>query len=520
MSGCAEFQPDDGWQRAAYSGFSEHLSIPFPSWVPLGVVNLQLPSVDDVRQDARPGVRDQVFARKDVAMLGASTPTARVLSKEPAHSLPPGSRLPRAAQTVLARYAVVPLLRAMRRRYGPFFTLRALPWGTAVVVADASLIKQVVLAGDFAHLATDVRSSVLAPVLGGCCADADDEPRNARGGDSAPVRWDLVHGFERAVEFITAREIKTWPLLEDFALHPRLRAVTLEATLNAIIGVSDRGRLDALRRVVPASIKVRSTLMATQASAGRLRCWRASHADVVQLNNLLLAEIVDRRRRRGLGERHDFLSWLIAAGQCDDREARDEIVALLLFAHDTGPAVLAWAFERLLRHSATLARATEGEDAYLDAVIRETMRVRPIMPAVVFRLAQPLVLEDFDIPAGMTVMVAVPLLHADPELFAEPQSFRPARFLEDDQTSTCRCTPFASSRCGSAALARLQMRVILRTILGRARLRACHPADEKVRCRHLALVPARETQVVREGWACPPQLAVAPRRAPWGAATS
>jgi cytochrome P450 len=138
--------------------------------------------------------------------------------------------------------------------------------------------------------------------------------------------------------------------------------------------------------------------------------------------------------------------------------------------------------------------------AYLDAVAQETLRIRPVIPAVLRQLQAPVELGGWCLPAGVTVMPAIKLMHDDPTLFPEPKRFRPERFLEDGAGSTYTWIPFGGGRrrCLGAAFASFEMRVALRTILAHTTLRADRPEDEPARNHHITLVPARGARVIRE----------------------
>ena len=166
---------------------------------------------------------------------------------------------------------------------------------------------------------------------------------------------------------------------------------------------------------------------------GRLGPWRRFRAKLAEANRLLREEIRERRRDPRLRQRDDVLSQLIVGGESDDDELRDQIMTLLVAGHETSSTGLAWTFERLLRHPAVLARAYEGEDAFLDAVVQESLRVRPVLPVVLRQLRAPVTLGGYDLPAGITVMPAITLMHSDPALFSEPQRFKPERFLHAEE---------------------------------------------------------------------------------------
>jgi cytochrome P450 len=397
----------------------------------------------------------------------------------------------------------IPFLSRNRRRYGPVFTIRAVPWGTAVVINDAELVRQV-FTGDPAVFHAGEGNSMLAPVLGerSVLVTDEDEHLQSRKRLLPPFHGEAVRRYGEVVERIVAEEVERWPLGEPFALHPRMRAITLEVILEAVIGVSDPVRLRGLRETLPAIADIDFAIM-TMWVIPPLRHfgrWRRYRQTVARANELLREEIAARRVAPDLAERQDVLSQLIRAGEIDDAELRDQIVTLLMAGHETTTTGLAWAFERLLRHPEALERARQGEDAYLDAVVKETLRVRPVIPAVLRQLKAPVELGGWRLPAGVTVMPAITLMHEDPDIFPEPKRFYPERFLEEDQGSTYTWIPFGGGRrrCLGAAFASFEMRVALRTILERCTLRAADPQDERTRNLHITLVPARGARVVRE----------------------
>jgi len=418
--------------------------------------------------------------------------------------LPPGPRWPLPVQSILTWNRTIPWFEANRRRYGPVFTIRSLPWGRAVVINDSELVKQV-FTGDPAVYHAGEGNSMLAPVLGerSVLVLDDDAHLQARKRLLPPFHGESVRRYGEVVERIVADDVARWPVNKPFPLHPRMRAITLEVILQAVIGVTDPPRLRALREALPAAVPTDPTLLAMWVIPGleHVGRWRRFRRTVEEANRLLREEIAARRVDPRLQEREDVLSQLVRAGETDDEELRDQIMTLLLAGHETTTTGLAWAFERLLRHPEALARAREDDDdgAYLDAVVQETLRVRPVIPAVLRQLKAPVELGGWQLPAGVTVMPAIKLMHSDPTLFPEPQRFKPERFL-DGEGSTYTWIPFGGGRrrCLGAAFASFEMRVALRTILRRTTLRADRARDERVRNHHITLVPARGARVVRE----------------------
>jgi cytochrome P450 len=417
-------------------------------------------------------------------------------------TLPPGPPLPLPLGTLVTWTVTLPFWEWCRARYGRMFTVRCFPWGTAVFISDSEMVKEV-FTGDPAVFHAGEGNALLAPIVGErslLLADEDTHLR-ARKRILPPFHGESVRRYASEVERIVADEVERWPIGEPFALHPRMTAIAFEVVLRAVIGVEDGERAAALRQVLPASAEWDPTILAGWAvpSLRRYGRWRRHDATVAETHRLLREEIAERRGEADLASRDDVLSQLIVAGDASDEELCDDVMTLLIAGEGTSAAALAWAFERLLRHPDALERAHHGDDEFLDAVVHETLRVRPVIPAVARQLQAPVELGGFEIPSGVTLLLVGSLLHSDPGLYPEPSYFRPERFLGNTLGLTYTWIPFGGGRrrCPGAALAALEMRIALRTILERVTLRADRLRDERSRHRNITLVPARGTRVVR-----------------------
>jgi cytochrome P450 len=329
-----------------------------------------------------------------------------------------------------------------------------------------------------------------------------------------PFHGERMRSYESIMREATEREIDRWPDEQPFAIHPHMQAITLEVILRAVFGVTDRERSERLRERLPMLLSETSSaalqlrfLLAGRFGRGdpmaRLREITAS------IDELLFAEIADRRSDPGLDEREDILSLLIAArfedgGAMSDRELRDQLVTLLLAGHETTATGLAWTFDLLLRHPAVLARlraeVDAGEDdddnAYLRAVVWESLRLRPVVPLAGRRLASELRGGGLSLPAGTDVTPAIWLTHTRADLYPEPFAFRPERFL-DNQPGGYGWIPFGGGvrRCLGASFAELEMRVVLATVLRRSVLQPVSPRAERVTRRNVTFSPRRGTLV-------------------------
>jgi len=189
-----------------------------------------------------------------------------------------------------------------------------------------------------------------------------------------------------------------------------------------------------------------------------------------------------------------------------DQELRDELMTLLVAGHETTATTLAWAFDLLLRHPAELERLTAEMDAgeegtdYLDAVIKETLRIRPVVPGVVRVLTAPVELNGFELPAGVRVAPNIYLTHRRPDVYPEPERFRPERFLGDGGPDTYSWIPFGGGirRCLGASFALYELKIVIPAILRAVQLRAADSEPERIRRRAITFVPEHDARVVVE----------------------
>ncbi len=231
-----------------------------------------------------------------------------------------------------------------------------------------------------------------------------------------------------------------------------------------------------------------------------------------EVDSLLYEEIAAHRAEPD--GREDVLSLLLAARDeqgegLSDEELRDHLITLLVAGHETTTTALAWCFERLLRHPAAYLRLQheldEGSEAcYLDAVLNETLRVRPVIDAVWRKLSAPVEVAGWLLPAGATVMPSIEIVQHS-RAFADADAFRPERFLEGSAGGRAShpytFIPFGGGarRCVGASFAMMEMRAIVRAVLGRVSLRAPTTKSERVKVHHITLVPARGGRVIVTG---------------------
>ena len=265
--------------------------------------------------------------------------------------------------------------------------------------------------------------------------------------------------------------------------------------LRTVIGASDPARLAALRDVMPRLLSVGpwESLAIAQPKLLRRRAWRSFARNIEESDRLLYAEIAERRADPKLAERTDALAMLIQAGNdgetaMSDKELRDQLITLLVAGHDTTATGLAWALERLTRHPELLAKAVAAAEAgdaagdeYLDAVAKETLRIRPVVPDVGRILKEPVEVAGYQLPAGVMVVPSITSVHTDPEVYSDPNRFDPDRMVGATLSPTT-WFPFGGGnrRCLGAGFAMVEMRIVLREILRRVELSTTTEPGEKI----------------------------------------
>jgi cytochrome P450 len=426
-------------------------------------------------------------------------------------SLPPGPRAPRALQT--ARWIARPaaFLEDAARRYGDMFTLKIANEGTWVFLSHPDAVKQV-FTGDPRLLHAGEANVVLLPVLGShSVLLLDDDAHMAqRKLMLPPFHGERMRGYEETMADVAAREIERWPAREPLPAWPTMQAITLEVIMRTVFGVTDGDRLERLGEALRNSLGFASEplRMAILAAFGprRVAELRWVRRKLEPTNELIYEEISSRRSAPDLAERTDVLSMLLQARHEDgaamsDVELRDELMTLLVAGHETSATALAWALDALTHHPAVLARLRDeidaGEDIYLEAVVKETLRLRPVIALVLRRLVEPMEIGGRMLPAGVNVAPCIYLLHRRADVYDEPRAFRPERFL-DSQPGTYTWIPFGGGvrRCLGASFAQFEMKVVLRELVSRLDIRAARPQPERRVRRAIVFAPSRGGEIV------------------------
>ncbi len=461
-------------------------------------------------------------------MLGATIP--HLLIRRPfSETLPPGPKLPGTLQAVAWARRPLPFLERCQKHFGDIFTIRVKHAGTWVILADPEDVKKVFTA-DHAVLGVGLANSILGPLLGPRSVMLLEEPEHVKRRRLMlpPFHGERMKGYSEMMAEVTRREVASWPIGEPFELWPRMQEITLEAIMRVVFGSTEteqRQRLrGSLRRLTNWMNDPKRLNLLAAAGPSRFAGNRDYRAMMEPVERGVLEQVRLRRQDPGYTDGGDIAAMLGQARYEDgspmsEQDLRDELVTLLT----DGPtsSLLSWAFERVLRHPEQYARLRAEVDAsreqtassgqaqtetdrqssedgsYLDAVVKETLRLCPAAPIVVRRLLEPMQLGGYEIPAGSTVAPCVHLVHRRADVYPEPLRFRPERFLEQ-QAGTYTWIPFGGGvrRCLAAPYAQMLMKQVIGSVLAEVDLRPVEPRSERARKSAIAFVPHRHARVI------------------------
>ena len=411
--------------------------------------------------------------------------------------LPPGPSAPVAVQTSEWIARPTALLRRCQARYGEPFTLR-IAWndGPMVFISDPEDVRRV-FAAPPETLRAGASSRVLEPFAGPTSILVLDGAEHLRQRRLMlpPFHGEALARWRGTMAELAAAELDSWPPGRPVAAHARMQQLTLEVILRVVFGTGDPELRDAIRRTLSVSMP---QLVAMSLYRHERGPWGAFLRAVQRLDVLI------ERRIDNAADDGSVLALLRAARHEDGspptrRELRDQLVTLLAAGHETTAGALGWALERLARHPGVLRRMREGDDAYLDAVVKEVLRVRPVLSIAPRKVVEPFEAGGWTLPPGAHVTPCIYLTHRRPDLWDDPTAFNPQRFL-DGAPEPYSFIPFGGGvrRCVGAAFATLEMREVLRAVAARFALRPERTAGERMRRRSITMTPARGARVVPE----------------------
>lgn len=438
-------------------------------------------------------------------------PTARTFDVD----LPPGAGYPRAVQTFVFWRA--PFAYYRRRQYcqGNRFTLRATSHPPMVFFADPSQVRAMMAApADVLHPGEG--GHTIAPIVGTSSFMLQDEDEHLFGRKAVlpTLRRSAVEADVDRMIGVARSVTGSWPRHVSMALHPRLRALTLEILLRRIFAgggaeanAARRLLMDRVLSMLAITSRVVLPLPVLRRGPGWFS-WARFVRQRAEVDALIHGLIDERLEADGEGEEGDALATLLAArdesGEPMSRmQLRDNVMSLILAGHETTASQLAWAFQLLAHNPRVQRRLIEEIDratgeSYMMATIQEVLRLRPVFLFTIPRaVKQPIEIGGWTYRPPAHLLGCIYLLHHDADVYPEPEVFRPERFLEG-QPSPYTYLPWGGGRrrCPGSHLALLEMKTVLRAVLETVSVAPASRRMERPRWRSVIVTPHAGSRVV------------------------
>jgi cytochrome P450 len=323
-----------------------------------------------------------------------------------------------------------------------------------------------------------------------------------------PFHGERIAQHYSAMVAAAEENVAKWPVGRPLTLQPHMQSMTLNVIIGAVFGLQAGRRRDELGALLARLLELNTTIATTmpqlRRELGGLSPWGRLMRCTKAVDRAVYAEIA--RRREQADRPGDVLSLLLDAEDAggkpmSDRELRDQLLTMLVAGHETTATALCWAFERILRHPPVLERIlaelAEGDTTYLDAAIKESLRLRPTVPITARKLTVPFELDGRTYEPGTVLMPCIFLLHRNPDLYDAPEEFRPERFL-GRQPPPYSFIPFGGGvrRCIGSGFALAEMRAVMQTVLTRVELRVESRRSERIARRAFTLSPGDGARVV------------------------
>lgn len=430
--------------------------------------------------------------------------------------LPPG---PGSALVIALRYLRDPygLLLETAQRYGDPYSWPS-SFGRMVVTGAPEGIRTLFSADPDTFLAFG--AEVLGPVLGesNLILLSGERHRAMRRLQMPPFHGARMRAYGQIILGAAEEHAARWPRDRPIQIHRTMQEISLQVILEAVLGLREPGRRETFKEAVLAVIAaLKPSFMFIEALRRPLlglSAWARFQRTRAHVAALFEEEL--RARRASLEPSEDILSLLLSARYEDgtalnDDELLTQMMNLIVAGHETTASALAWCFHHLHREPAVKARLMEelrglpepldpeavARLTYLEAVCSEALRLEPVAPLIGRTLRKGLTLQGFDLPPGVSVGISILQVHRRPDLYPEPERFRPERFLERSYTPF-EYLPFGGGarRCIGAAFALYEMKLVLAAILRKHDLRPASDTPVRVAVRNTTVGPRGEVELV------------------------
>jgi cytochrome P450 len=448
--------------------------------------------------------------------------------------LPPGPRIPSAIQLFWWLSRPISFFDHCTQRYGNCFTASFPGLPPSIFISDPDMIREIFQGDPMELYSGKSNATWMEPLVGSHSILVLDgeKHRRARKLMSPPFKSDRMQVYANEMREVVDDAMDRWSLGTPFPVHAEMQRITLHIIVRSVFGIDKAAQFDRLTKLLSQLLgqSTKSTLYSALAVLLRKQLKEPETRKKIEafmpkdsffgikreVDELIYSEIA--QRRRSTEKRTDMLSLLMEArdenGEAmTDEELHNEMLSLLVAGHETTANTLAWAFHHVLSHpeaqekikaelaqvvgEAPLAKEHLNRLEYLDACIRETQRITPVVPAVVRELQQPMKIGTWEFPAGTRVTPCIYMTHHRGDLWPESQRFRPERFFEKNQ-SVYEYFPFGGGarRCLGMGFATYEMRIVLAQVFSRLSLRAAPDVTVRLENRGMLYAPSNGMPII------------------------
>ena len=442
--------------------------------------------------------------------------------------LPDGPQSPQIWQ--LLNWIANPLgyLEKCAERYGEIFTLHMSSFQPFVFISNPQGIQEI-LTIDGKLFDSGRANGIIQPLLGDNSLVLLDGDRHKRQRKllMPPFHGERMHSYSNLICKITKQLASKWTVNQSFVVRSVMQDITLEVILYAVFGLCQGERYQQLKPLLAAMLDMtgsplRSSILFfkfLQKDWGSWSPWGKIMKRKQTIYDLLDAEIKERRAKEDFTGK-DILSLMLSAhdenGQpMTDEELRDEMMTLLFAGHETTATALAWSFywihklpevkEKLLQEIDSLGDNPEPMAIfrlpYLTAVCQETLRMYPVIPLTFPRITKlPMEIMGYQFEENTVLAPCIYLTHHRDDLYPDSYQFKPERFIER-QYSPYEYFPFGGGnrRCLGYALAMLEMKLVIATVLSHYQLELAQTKPAKAQRRGLTIAPDNGVPMVMRG---------------------
>ncbi|BAY09858.1 cytochrome P450 [Calothrix sp. NIES-2098] len=415
-----------------------------------------------------------------------------------------------------------------RQKYGDIFSMNLGKIGSFVLIGDPQVVQEIF--NQDAKFDIGRGNEIAKPLLGqhSLLLMDGDRHRRERKLLMPPFHGEKLQAYAKQICLITEQIASKWQIGQPFIARSAMQKVSLEVILQIVFGLSEGERYQKLKSLLTAWLDMtdsplRSSMLFfqfLQKDWGNWTPWGRMKQRQRQIHDLLQAEIAEKRAKQDEIHGGDVLSLMMAArdenGQAmSDEELKDELLTILFAGHETTATTLAWAFYQIHQHPDILEKLQHelnslGDNPnpmeiahlpYLTAVTQETLRMYPVIPGLFARITKSVMkVGRYKFYPETALMPSIYLIHYREDLYPHPEQFKPERFLER-QYAAWEYFPFGggSRRCLGFALAQLEMKLVLGTILSKYQLALAEDKPVKVQRRGFTLAPMGGVRLVMTG---------------------